>query len=258
MGRKKPVILVTNDDGITAPGIHALVEEMKQFGDVVVVAPDKPQSGTGHGITLAKPLRYQEVEMSEGCIAYSCSGTPVDCVKLAVNIILSKKPDLVVSGVNHGSNSSVNVIYSGTMSAAIEGALEGIPAIGFSLLNYSLDANFTTSAKVVRSITSNVIKNGMPRGCCLNVNIPNIEVGALKGIKVCRQANANWEQEFDERTDPTGKKYYWLTGIFKNYDQGNDTDEWALANNFVSIVPVQYDLTAHHAMTFLNEWDNEI
>jgi 5'-nucleotidase len=251
---EKPLILVVNDDGITAPGIRKLIRLMLPLGDVVVVAPDSPQSGMGHAITLNATLRCDKVYIDEGPQEeYSCSGTPVDCVKLAVNVILPRKPDLCVSGINHGSNSSINVIYSGTMSAAVEGSLEGIPSVGFSLLDNSMSANFDAVDKYVTTIVKQVLSNGLPKGTCLNVNIPKTE--NILGIKVCRQANANWEEEFDERVDPMGKKYYWLTGKFINYDGGEDTDEWALAHQFVSVVPVQYDVTAHHAMPTLNTFD---
>ena len=256
MANKKPLILVTNDDSINANGIKALIKTMCEIGDVVVVAPGSPQSGTGHAITLESPLRLKEIA-AKGHKEYICSGTPVDCVKLAVNVIMHRKPDLLVSGINHGSNSSINVIYSGTMSAAVEGALEGIPAIGFSLLNYAHDADFTVAQKYAKIIALNALERGVPRGTCLNVNFPSIPENEIKGVRVCRQANGNWQEEFDERKDPTGKKYYWLTGVFVNHDKGNDTDEWALANGYVSMVPVQYDLTAHHAVPILNEWSYE-
>lgn len=249
---KKPVILVTNDDGITSKGISALVEVMQEFGEVVVVAPDSPQSGMGHAITIEHPLRLDKVEFHGEFIGWQCSGTPVDCVKLAVNKVLHRKPDLCVSGINHGSNSSINVIYSGTMSAAMEGAIENIPSIGFSLNNYDLNADFTASKHFVRTIAKNVLEKGMPDKTLLNVNIPNKSVDNIKGIKICRQAIAKWEEEFDERLDPRSRKYYWLTGKFKLYDEGEDTDEWALANDYVSVVPVQYDLTAHHALPHFN------
>lgn len=250
---KKPVILVTNDDGITAPGIQALVEEMRSLGEVVVVAPDGPQSGMGHAITLSKPLRLDKVSYHGEVLGYQCSGTPVDCVKLAVNQILHRKPDLLVSGINHGSNSSINVIYSGTMSAAMEGAIEGIPSIGFSLDNHSLEVEMNSYKPYVNKIAASVMKHGLPVNTLLNVNIPGVSAKEIKGIKVCRQARAKWEEEFDERTDPHSRKYYWLTGRFVNYDNGEDTDEWALTNNFISVVPVQFDFTAHHAIQFLNE-----
>ena len=251
---KKPLILVVNDDGISAPGIRKLIGIMNDFGDVVVVAPEVPQSGMGHAITINATLRCDKVTMDDGAqTEYSVSGTPVDCVKLAVNQILYRKPDLCVSGINHGSNSSINVIYSGTMSAAVEGALEGISSIGFSLLDFSHDADFSEGEKYIRKITQSVIENGLPEGVCLNVNIPTSKKNEkIKGIKICRQAKANWEEEFDERKDPNGRTYYWLTGKFVNYDKGDDTDERALENHFVSVVPVQYDVTAHHAISALN------
>ena len=252
---KRPLILVTNDDGISAPGIRNLIQIMKEFGDVVVVAPDKPQSGMGHAITLESTLRCDEVVIDDGPQKeYACSGTPVDCVKLAVNKLLDRKPDLCVSGINHGSNSSINVIYSGTMSAAVEGSLEDIPSIGFSLLDYAQNADFSEAEIYIRKVTKSVLKNGMDRGVCLNVNFPKIVYGKpIKGIKVCRQANANWEEEFEERKDPKGRIYYWLTGKFVNYDKGTDTDEWALANHFVSVVPVQFDVTAYPAIASLKK-----
>ena len=253
---EKPLILVTNDDGITAPGIRALIEVMKELGDVVVVAPDSPQSGMGHAITINSMLHLERVYIDEGNQEeYSCSGTPADCVKLAVREILKRKPDLCVSGINHGSNSSINVIYSGTMSAALEAGIEGIPAIGFSLLDYSMEADFGPSKKFVKAIAQQTLKNGLPKGVVLNVNIPKLNASEIKGIKVCRQANAHWEEKFDKRTNPLGRDYYWLTGEFVNEDKGEDTDEWALHNGFVSVVPVQFDLTAHHAMKELNTWD---
>ena len=251
---KKPLILVVNDDGISAPGIRKLIGIMNDFGDVVVVAPEWPQSGMGHAITINATLRCDKITIDDGAqTEYSVSGTPVDCVKLAVNQIVDRKPDLCVSGINHGSNSSINVIYSGTMSAAVEGALEGIPSVGFSLLDFSHDADFSEGEKYIRKIIQSVIENGLPEGVCLNVNIPKSKKNEkIKGMKICRQAKANWEEEFDERKDPNGRTYYWLTGKFVNYDKGDDTDERALENHFVSVVPVQYDVTAHHAISKLN------
>jgi len=256
MSAQKPLILVANDDGITAPGIRNLISVANQLGEVVVVAPDSPQSGMGHAITINDTLRADKVNIDKGPQAeYKVSGTPVDCVKLAVNVILDRKPDLIVSGVNHGSNSSINVIYSGTMSAAVEGALEGIPSVGFSMLDYSWDADFSPALPYIKKIMELLLKNGTPQGVCLNVNIPSATSAPYKGIKVCRQAHANWEEEFDARKDPRGRNYYWLTGKFVNYDKGNDTDEWALENNYISVVPVEVDFTAHHAIATLNNWD---
>ena len=250
----RPLILVTNDDGITAPGIRALISVMNSIGDVVVVAPDSPQSAMGHAITINSTLHIEKVTIDGKQIEYSCSGTPADCVKIAVNEILDRRPDICVSGINHGSNSSINVIYSGTMSAALEAGIEGIPAIGFSLLDYNWNANFEECKSFIETITKQVLENGLPEGVVLNVNIPNLEKKAIKGIKICRQARANWEEEFDKRTNPMGRDYYWLTGKFVNKDKGEDTDEWALEHGYVSVVPVHFDLTAHHTIQHLNTW----
>lgn len=253
----KPLILVTNDDGITAPGIHVLAQEMKAFGRVLVVAPDKPQSAMGHAITIHDYLRLSKVEMMEGVEAWSCSGTPVDCVKLAVyHLLKGSKPALLVSGMNHGSNISINVLYSGTMSAAVEGAMESIPSIGFSLMDHRIEARFEHVRPVIRSITANVLDKGLPRGTCLNVNVPSEDSGTLKGVRVCRQAWGFWEDDFEARKDPMGKDYFWLRGRFTDQDHGEDTDTWAVANGFASVVPVQFDMTAHHAIAELNTWDH--
>lgn len=253
---KKPLILVTNDDGITAPGIRTLIEVMNTLGDVIVVAPDSPQSAKGHAITVDSTLYVEQIEVPNGThLEYTCSGTPADCVKLAVREILDRRPDICVSGINHGSNSSINVIYSGTMSAAIEAGIEGIPAIGFSLLNYKWSAKFNACKSFVKIITENVLQHGLQDGVVLNVNIPDIPETDIKGIKVCRQARANWVEEFDKRKNPQGRDYYWLTGKFVNLDGGIDTDEWALEHNYVSLVPVQFDLTAHHFIKHLDTWN---
>ncbi|HEY0262827.1 MAG TPA: 5'/3'-nucleotidase SurE [Chitinophagales bacterium] len=250
----KPLILVVNDDGITSKGIAALISAVRDLGDVVVVAPDSPQSGMGHAVTIEKPLRINKVDLFDGIPAWQCSGTPADCVKIARDKILHRKPDLCVSGINHGSNSSLNVIYSGTMSAAVEAAVEEIPAVGFSLLDYKMDADFSAATDIAKSISAQLLEKGLPKGTLLNVNIPKLKKEEIKGIKICRQALAKWEESYLERQDPFGRNYYWLTGKFVNYDKGTDTDEWALANGFVSIVPVQFDLTAHHGISFMNEY----
>ena len=257
MSKERPLILVSNDDGITAPRIRALVEAVQPLGDVVIVAPDSPQSGMGHAVTISKPLRLDQIrtDIYGELQAWQCSGTPADCVKLEVSKVLHRKPDLLVSGINHGSNSSINVIYSGTMSAAVEGAIESIPSVGFSLLDYSYDADFSYAKKVAHTVAKNILANGLPKGTLLNVNIPQLKEADSKGIKVCRQALAKWEEEFDERKDPNGRTYYWLTGKFVNYDKGEDTDEWALQNGYVSLVPVHFDLTAHESIAFINQWN---
>ena len=252
----KPLILITNDDGITAPGLRALISIMNKIGEVVVVAPDSPQSGMGHAITVDNVLTFNPITIDDGPqLEYTCSGTPADCVKMAVNEILNRKPDLCVSGINHGANSSISVIYSGTMSAAIEAAIEGIPAIGFSLLDFKLHADFKSSEDFIKNITLNALLNGIPEGVALNVNIPKLKKEEIKGVKICRQANGYWQEDFDKRKNPLGKEYYWLSGKFVNKDKGQDTDVFALESGFISVVPVQFDMTAHHMIQKLNSWE---
>src|ERR1700748_3024315 len=244
-GSRLPTILVTNDDGINAPGIRNLVEAVRGLGKVVVVAPDKPQSGMGHAITIGNPLRLNPMHhLFDGVEAWQCSGTPVDCVKLAVDKVLRRKPDLCLSGINHGANHSINVIYSGTMSAAVEAAIESIPSIGFSLLDYSVEADFSAARKYVRIIVEQILNHPpMDKHLILNVNFPAVPESLIKGLKVCRQAYAKYEEDFIERNDPNSKKYYWLTGKFVNFDKGRETAVWALEHNYVSVVPVQFDMT---------------
>ncbi|CAG5083962.1 5'/3'-nucleotidase SurE [Parvicella tangerina] len=252
---KKPLILVTNDDGFTAPGIKALIEVVGEFAELLIIAPDKPQSGMGHAITVNAPLRMYETDYFGKHRAYYSSGTPVDCVKLGMYVLGDRRPDLIVSGVNHGSNVSTNVLYSGTMSAAVEGALEGLPSIGFSLCDHDWAADFEPAKVYIKKIVENTLKNGLEKGVCLNVNIPKLPLDAIKGVRVCRQARAYWDDTFDERIDPLKKKYYWLTGSFHNHDKGREADMVALDEGFITIVPTQYDMTAHHAIGDLNEWD---
>lgn len=241
--KEKPIILITNDDGVTAPGIQNLVEAVKDLGKIVVVAPDKPQSGMGHAITIGQPLRLHKLHTEDNVETWSCTGTPVDCVKLAVDKVLHRKPDICLSGINHGANHSINVIYSGTMSAAVEAAIESIPSVGFSLLDYRIDADFTGARKFVKIIVEKMLSTKLDKHTVLNVNIPAVAPELLKGYKICKQAYAKYEEDFIERNDPHGRHYYWLTGEFVNFDKGKDTDVWALANNYVSVVPVQFDLT---------------
>ncbi len=252
----KPLILISNDDGITAKGIRFLVETMCEIGKVVVFAPDSPQSGMGHAITIHSPLKMRSSDIFGTEVeAYECSGTPADCVKLA-KFHLQKKgqvPDLVVSGVNHGSNTAISILYSGTMSAAMEAAIEGFPSIGFSLCDYHQDADFSHTKDIIQKIAYQVLASGLPKDTALNVNFPPKQAEPLQGIRICRQARATWQEVFDERTDPYGRDYLWLTGKFVNLDQGEDTDEWAIGHNYVSVVPCLFDLTAYHTMTFFNE-----
>ena len=248
---EKPLILITNDDGVKAPGIRALISYIRPFGRVVVVAPDRPQSGTAHAVTIAHPLRLELIEQEEDYEEYSCNGTPADCVKLAFKIVMKRRPDFLFSGINHGTNASINIIYSGTMAAVLEGALAAVPSVGFSLNNYSRNANFKPSGKFVKAIVSEVLKNGLPLGVCLNVNIPDVPEEEIKGIKVCRQAEGSWQEDFDERKDPHGREYYWMTGLYVKIGNGQDTDQWAIENNYIAVVPVQFDLTATHALETL-------
>lgn len=251
--KQLPTILITNDDGITAPGIRNLVEAVKDLGNVIVVAPDKAQSGMGHAITIGQPLRMNKVDLFKGIEAWQVSGTPVDCVKLAVDKILHRKPTICLSGINHGANHSINVIYSGTMSAAMEASIESIPSIGFSLMDFSVEADFTASRFYINKIVGSLLKKKLDKHFLLNVNIPKLPLELIKGVKLCKQAYAKYEEDFDERTDPQGRKYYWLTGKFINFDKSKDTDVWALENNFVSVVPVQFDLTNYKLKALLEK-----
>jgi 5'-nucleotidase len=239
-------ILITNDDGIRAKGLRSLIEIARPFGNVTVVAPEQPMSGMGHAITVNVPLRLRLLKSEENYREYSCSGTPVDCVKMGLKMAMAnQKADLLISGINHGSNASSNVIYSGTMGAAIEGSMEGIKSIGFSLLDYSQDADFSQSADFVREIIASMLETPLPKGVSLNVNIPKIKKEDIKGVKICTQADAYWEEDYILRKDPWGGDYYWLTGEFKCENIAEGTDIHALKQNYISVVPVQYDLTAH-------------
>jgi len=249
---KRPYILVCNDDGVFAPGIQQLIGVMQELGDVIVVAPDSPQSGMGHAITIDSTIRLNHISKTNTKEVFSCSGTPVDCIKLAMNKLAIRKPDIVVSGINHGSNASINVIYSGTMSAAMEGCIEGVPSVGFSLCDHSYEADFSNCLPYIKKITELVLNNGLPEGTCLNVNFPK---GEIKGIRPARQAKGYWTEEMDERQDPRGGKYFWLTGSFKNMDGKEDSDEWALANGYISIVPVKTDFTAYDTLEKIKTWN---
>jgi 5'-nucleotidase len=254
MKNMEKLILVTNDDSVNAKGIQSLVKIASTLGRVVVVAPDKPQSGMGHAITLSDPIRLNRVWMFGDVEAYSSSGTPVDCVKLAIYEVLERKPDLVLSGINHGENSSTNVLYSGTMSAAIEGAMEGLPSIGFSLSDFSSEADFMQYEAYVSRIISKALKEDFPKFTCLNVNIPNVPASDIAGIKVCTQAHAFWADRFDKREDQFGRPYYWLTGEFGEVNPQEDSDLHALYRGFISIVPTQFDLTNHKILDEIKNW----
>lgn len=254
MTEKRPLILITNDDGDTSKGIAVLTKLMMPLGDVIVVAPDGPRSAQSNAITVTHPLRFKKLEERPGLIRYSCNGTPTDCVKLAINEILDQKPDLLVSGINHGSNAAVNVIYSGTMGAVLEGCENSIPSIGFSITNYDADADFSVFEPYITDITKKVMQSGLPHNICLNVNAPK---GAIKGVKIARQCDGYWTKELAKRLDPAGRAYFWLTGFFVNQEpDAEDTDEWALAHDYISVVPTKIDLTAHEMIAKMEkEWN---
>lgn len=250
----KPVILITNDDGIEAPGLAALISVVRPFGDVVVVASDRPQSGSSHSVTMHHPIRLNKLSEEPGLIRYSCNGTPVDAVKLAHRIVMGSSPDLLLSGINHGTNASINIIYSGTMAAAFEGAMSGIPSIGFSLLDPSPDADFSASCYYAEIIIRTLLQRKGEGPVCLNVNIPRLPVTGINGIRICRQAEGTWVEDFDIRHDPKGLPYYWLKGVFTRIGDGDDTDEWALEHGYVSVVPVHVDFTDYSAMAKMKQW----
>ena len=252
---KRPLILITNDDGADAKGIRVLTKLMCEIGDVVVVAPDGPRSAQSNALTVTHPIRFKTIEENVGLKRYTCTGTPTDCVKLALNEIVERRPDLIVSGINHGSNAAVNVIYSGTMGAVLEGCENGILSIGFSIYDHSLNADFKHFEPYILQIVRETLRNGLPHGVCLNVNSP---VGEIAGVKVSRQCDGRWTKEYAKRTDPIGRDYFWLTGHFENHEpEAKDTDEWALANGYISIVPTKIDLTAYDAMKAVSEWSFE-
>ncbi|MBP6978245.1 MAG: 5'/3'-nucleotidase SurE [Bacteroidales bacterium] len=248
------IILISNDDGVNAPGINILAGIMRWYGRVCIVAPEEPMSGMGHAVTVRHPLRLRKLEETEGFSRFSCNGTPADAVKLGIQVVLRKKPDLVVSGINHGSNASINILYSGTMAAVLEGVISGVPSIGFSLADYAYNADFSACEKYIRKVVENVLQHGLPDGTCLNVNIPPQPASQIRGIRICKQGQGMWMEEFDERRDPHNREYYWLTGAFASLTDGEDTDDWALQNNYVSVVPAQVDLTAYKSLEIIKKW----
>jgi 5'-nucleotidase len=251
----RPLLFVTNDDGISSKGIKSLIEVAKEFGDVIVIAPDKPQSGMGHAITVNQILRLEKSLIFENIEAYTCSGTPVDCVKLGIYEIMKKKPSLILSGINHGANYSTNVLYSGTMSAAVEGAMENIPSIGFSLDDFHSDADFSEVQKWSKRLIFEALNGDFPRNVCLNVNFPKFESVGYKGFEICAQAHAFWEDRFDKRLDQFGKPYYWLTGEFVSGQEIQGTDIDALKRGMISIVPTQFDMTAYNSIDQIKNWN---
>ena len=255
--KQAPLILVTNDDGIHAKGLKQLISVARKFGDVIAISSQEPMSGMSHAITIKVPLRVKLVAEEPGFRSYVTNGTPVDGVKLVFNSLTDRPPDLLVSGINHGSNSSSSVLYSGTMAAAMEGAINHIPSIGFSLLSFDPEADFEAAGRVAGEVISQVLEKGLPDGVCLNVNVPAIPGEEIRGIRMCSQANGYWKEEFEKRSDPNGREYYWLTGFFHNREPdngGEGSDEWALKNSYVSIVPIHTDLTAYGVLKEMRDW----
>lgn len=255
---QKPLIFVTNDDGIGAKGLNSLLEILRPIARILVVAPEEGQSGMSHAITMNRPLYMRGVKNEDGLSVYACSGTPVDCVKIAFDSVMAGKemPALIISGINHGSNSAINVLYSGTMGAAIESSLYGIPALGFSLLDHDPDADFSGALNIIPRIIKKVLNSEIDLPYCLNVNIPNIPYDEIRGIRVCRQNKGFWREEFERRQDPRGRDYYWLTGFFHNLEaEATDTDEWALNNGYVSVVPIQVDMTNFRQLKYMKDWE---
>lgn len=258
MTEKRPLILVVNDDGYEAKGLDAMVEIASSFGETYVVAPDRAQSGKAHAITMNEPLRINLYKTVNGVQYWRTNGTPTDCMKLGQKVLLKDRHvDLVLSGINHGSNSSVSLIYSGTMAAAVEACFDNIPAVGLSLLDYSPDADFTAAVHYGKLIVGQVLEKGIPPYTCLNVNFPKAPIEEIKGIKITRQTKGYWHEELEPRTDPYGGTYYWLAGYLVNTDEGEDTCEWALRHNYISVQPVHPDMTAYHAMNDIKYLEDE-
>ena len=256
-GSRRPLILVSNDDGIDAPGILALIKALTGLGDIFVVAPVDEQSAVGHAITIRSPVRARAWQLPERTsyeAAFAVTGTPADCVKIAVDKLLPRKPDLVVSGINQGPNTAVNVIYSGTVSAATEASILGIDAVAFSLCSWQ-SREFQAAGRIARMISERVLATGLPDGVLLNVNIPSLPVEEISGIQITRQARSMWEETFVERVDPFNERYYWLSGTFINLDEGRNTDISAVEEGYVSVTPIHHDLTAHHLLESLAAWD---
>ena len=253
MENQRPLILVSNDDGITAKGISELIKFLRPLGEIVVMAPDTPRSGTACSLTVKEPIHYQLLRKEVGLTVYKCSGTPTDCVKLAFHTVLERKPDLVIGGINHGDNSAVNVHYSGTMGVVMEGCLKGVPSVAFSLCSHEADADFEPAGEYIRDIVRKLLEKGLPPLTCLNVNIPNTK--ELKGVRICQQSRGQWVNEWEHFAHREDTQYYWLTGEFQQTDTENGkSDRWALANDYIAITPTTVDMTAYELMDELQTW----
>lgn len=255
---KKPLIFLTNDDGVQAKGLNTLIDTLRPLGRLLVVAPEEGQSGMSHAITMTRPLYLRKLKEEKDLTVYACNGTPVDCVKIAFDYLLldQEQPDLILSGINHGANSAVNVLYSGTMGAAIEGSFYDIPSIGVSLLDHAHDADFTAIEQFLLPIIEKVMNSPLRYPFCLNINVPNLPADQIRGLMFCRQNRGYWREEFERRQDPRGQDYYWLSGSFQNIEpDATDTDEWALQHGYISIVPIQVDLTNYKQLEHLKTWE---
>lgn len=254
MKNKRPLILISNDDGYAAKGINCLIEYVRGFGDIIVCAPESARSGFSCAFSSELPLRLSLKRAEEHLQVWACNGTPVDCLKTALSQLCDRIPDIVISGINHGDNASVNTHYSGTMGVAREGCMKGIPSVAFSLCNYYADADFEPTARLIKIITGRVLEEGLPKNVCLNVNFPDMK--EYKGVKVCRMCNGIWTNELVKEHHPRGYDYYWMVGEFHDTEPDSpDTDEWALANGYVAITPTTIDVTAYQAMDMIREWE---
>lgn len=254
MKNERSLILISNDDGVNAKGLHELVNALADSSEIVVMAPDGPRSGFSCAITSEYPIKYRRVKKEADLTIYQCNGSPVDCIKLALFELSPRYPDLIIGGINHGDNSSVNIHYSGTMGVVIEGCLKGIPSIGFSLCNHDADADFGPMIPYVKQIVRETLKNGLPKGICLNVNAPLTD--EIKGVHICRQTKGEWTNEWKRNLHPRGGEYFWLTGCYVNQEPAaEETDQWALSNNYIAVTPVQIDMTAYAMMDKLKHWN---
>jgi len=250
----RPLLLLTNDDGVQASGLIHLIEAVRSLGEIVVVAPDVPRSGMSGAITHTVPIRVDLVKKEEGLTVYSCTGTPVDCVKIGLNRLLDRKPDILLSGINHGSNAAICIIYSGTIGAVFEGCIVGIPSLGISLADYSLRADFSQAANYGKQVAEKILIDGLPEGICLNLNVPSRS--KVNGLKVCSQTKGYWTKEFVEMNDPIGRPVFWLTGEFLNEEPDNiHSDEWALNQGYAALVPLRIDMTDYPFLEKIKKWE---
>jgi 5'-nucleotidase len=249
-------ILVSNDDGIDSAGIFSLVEALQEIADVTVVAPHKEQSAVGHAITMQTPLRVFEYQKNGKFFGFAIDGTPADCVKIGMRNLMPSPPDLVLSGINHGSNTAINIIYSGTVSAAREAAIMDVPSIAISVASHQV-LDFSFASKVAKLLSQEVYTRGLPLGTMLNVNIPNLPENQIAGIVVTKQGKSKWDDIYEKRIDPYGRNYYWLTGNLMEMDTALDIDQAAIKKNYVSVSPIHFDLSDYNTFNMMKEWKIE-